>query len=563
MNLNSLKSQIQLELEKLNKRDLIIFLIPFIIFSIYLAIYNPGILTIDSFNQLHQIATGQYTTWHPFFHTFIEMLCLKIYASPLSVGILQILVFSTMWMIICKYLRDDSQKSDLYTIQVIFTAIISLIPINAIYAITLWKDVLFSYNILFLCFLIKVMTDRKGKVDYKFIIVMAIIMAFIAGLRHNGIYVVVVSLIAAIIYLYKKNPTEKMHLVLPALAVVFILLITSLNVAYDVEDTQRDALFVKNAHMLADYDLHLDMDDADRNKLYEMINESQINTSYNIYYADPISWISNQQVYDSNAGDYLSMAFKYSIQNPMRALFYIFKSSDIVWDVTRDADWTGQPYYITGDSANVEKAKNQYFTSINATPSESYEDVTDTNAGSGVYKLLTAFVNAARGDLVLGTLFNSPALYMYLAILLMILISVATKSREIYLIYLPNLANIIIIFASTPVQDNRFLYANLLVCYLIILIAAGIFIKHKDSPAQTQNESEEVIPKMSKLSQKSQQNLKPSQEIGRPPQRQKTPEEMEAEIRAKIMREMEMEAQIRAKVMREMEAEKRSRFRRK
>lgn len=546
MNLNSLKSEIITETQKLNKRDLIIFLIPFAIFSVYLAVYNPGILTIDSFNQLHQIATGQFTTWHPFFYTFIEMICLKIYASPITVGVLQILTFSTIWMIICKYHRNDNEKSDLFTIQIIITLAISLIPINAIYAITLWKDVLFSYSILFLCFLIKVMLDRQGKLDYWIVIPMAVSMAFIAGLRHNGIFIVIITLIALVIYLYKKDESSKMHIALPAITVILILMIASLNLAYDVEDTQRDALYVKTAHMLAEYDLHVDIDEADRTLIHDLIDESKLNTSYSIYYADPISWISNEQVFDSNAGTYLGLAFKYSIQNPMRALFYIFKSSDIVWDITRDADWTGQPYYITGDGANVQNAKEKYFTSINATPTEGYEDVTDTNQGSGAYSLLNAFVNAARGDLVLGTLFNSPALYMYLAIILMILINVITKSRDIYLLYLPNFINILVIFASTPVQDNRFLYANLLVCYLLIIIVAGLLVK--SSPA-----AESTPDEMMQIQRPSEPNSRYLEEIEhirnysepqKPQPREETQEEMEARIRAKILREMEMDGKF-------------------
>ena len=72
------------------------------------------------------------------------------------------------------------------------------------------------------------------------------------------------------------------------------------------------------------------------------------------------------------------------------------------------------------------------------------------------------------------TLFNSPALYMYLSIIFLILIHIITKSKEIYLMYIPNLLNILIVFFSTPVQDNRYLYANLLICYLLIIILIGL-----------------------------------------------------------------------------------------
>ena len=544
MNFKSDKSDESFSIPKPNYRDLIIFLIPFIIFLAYLYVYNPGVLTYDSFNQLHQIATNDFSNWHPFFHTFIEMLCLKIYASPISIAVLQILVFSSMWMVVCKYHRDDDGKSKTFTLQVIITLIISLIPINAIYAITLWKDVLFSYFLMFLCFLIKVMLDKKGKVDLKLVAVMAVVMAIVSQLRLNGIYLILLLLIILTVYLFLKKESEKVCIALPALTIVFILLIASLNVAYDVEDNQKDYVFVKTSHMLADYDLHLDLDAQDRDKIHEMINETQLNKTYNIYYSDPINWISNEDVYQNDSQAYLNMAVKYSVENPQRALFYMFKSADIVWDITRDNDWTGEAYYITGKGPGAETAKEKFFSIINSTPKTSYEDVSNYNAGTGKFNLLSYFVNEARVNIILDTLFNSPALYMYLAIVLLILMHIITKSKDIYLIYLPNLLNIIIVFFSIPVQDNRYLYANLLVCYMLIIILINLIQLKDKSNEELSRKHEEAIERLKKENAIQYERIEesyPDEDDIEPLERKETPEEMEARIRAEILRERGME----------------------
>ena len=544
MNFKSDKSDESFSIPKPNYRDLIIFLIPFIIFLAYLYVYNPGVLTYDSFNQLHQIATNDFSNWHPFFHTFIEMLCLKIYASPISIAVLQILVFSSMWMVICKYHRDDDGKSKTFTLQVIITLIISLIPINAIYAITLWKDVLFSYFLMFLCFLIKVMLDKKGEIDLKLVTSMALVMAIVSQLRLNGIYLILLLLIILTVYLFLKTESEKVCIALPALTIVFILLIASLNVAYDVEDNQKDYVFVKTSHMLADYDLHLDLDAQDRDKIHEMINETQLNKTYNIYYSDPINWISNEDVYQNDSQAYLNMAVKYSVENPQRALFYMFKSADIVWDITRDNDWTGEPYYITGKGPGAETAKEKFFSIINSTPKTSYEDVSNYNAGTGKFNLLSYFVNEARVNIILDTLFNSPALYMYLAIVLLILMHIITKSKDIYLIYLPNLLNIIIVFFSIPVQDNRYLYANLLVCYMLIIILINLIQLKDKSNEELSRKHEEAIERLKKENAIQYERIEesyPDEDDIEPLERKETPEEMEARIRAEILRERGME----------------------
>lgn len=73
---------------------------------------------------------------------------------------------------------------------------------------------------------------------------------------------------------------------------------------------------------------------------------------------------------------------------------------------------------------------------------------------------------------------------MYLAIIFMFLINLITKSYEVYLVYIPNFLNILIVFASTPIQDNRYLYGNLLVFYMIIIIFLNIY-QNRDGGANS------------------------------------------------------------------------------
>ena len=462
------------KIKRFNKRDLIIFLIPALIFSFYLAVFNPGIATYDTFNQLHQISTGYFTNWHPFFHTFINMLCLKVYPSTISICIFQILVFSSMWTIICKYTRDDDiQSNKIFKLQMIITLIICLIPINALYSITIWKDILFSYCLMFLCFLVYVMIDKKGIVNYKFIILISLIMAFISQLRGNGMYVILVAIVIYSVYLFMKK-NIKMSILLPVLTVIFILLISSLNIVYDVHDNEKDALMTKTAHMLADYELNLDMDEADRQQIYVLLNKDKIKDNYKPTGSDRIFAISNHSEVKNNKGTYISLAFKYSLANPLHCLQYLFESSPMAWDIVRDHDWIGRPYYMNGETDRLQKDFNFFYSGHNDTPAKSYENISYVNWGTPMFKTLNLMSLGIEGSPILDTLFNSPALYMYLSILMLIGIYVITKSKEMFLIYAPNLLNIVVVFLSTPIQDNRYLYANLLVCYLILIILIKI-----------------------------------------------------------------------------------------
>ncbi len=468
-------------IKKLNYRDLAIFLTPIIIFSVYLAVFNPCIATYDSFNQLHQIATGSFTNWHPFFHSFINMLCLSIYPSTISICILQILTFSTMWMVICKYHRDDDNGTfKNFKLQVIFSIIICLIPINAMYSITLWKDILFSYFLMFLCFLAKVMIDRNGKVDLKFILLLSIVMAFVAELRGNGLYVIIIALVVYTAYIFMKK-NRKMAVALPILTITLILLIASLNVAYDVEDNEKDALATKVAHMLADYDLNLEMDDADRDQIHKLIDKDKVKEAYKPTKSDPIFAITNYDEYDTNKGTYIWLAVKYSLKDPLHCLQYLFGSSPMVWDITRDSDWMGRPYYMSGDHDRLQSDFNEFYVKHNNTPTEPYENLSYVNWGTPAFDFLNLLSLGIEGS-IFDTVLNSPALYMYLSIILLIVIHLAIGSREIYLMYIPNVLNILAIFFSTPIQDYRYLYPNLLICYMLIIIVIWLRYGSSDEP---------------------------------------------------------------------------------
>lgn len=461
------------EIKKLNRNDLKIFLIPVIVFSIYLIVFNPGIATWDSFNQLQQIASGHFTNWHPFFHTFIEMLCLKIYPSTVTICIFQILVFSGMWTVICKYCRDDGIHDEkTFRRQLIFSLLVCIIPINGLYAVSLWKDILFSYFLMFLCFLIKVMLDRNGNVGWRFIVPVCVVMAFIAQLRGNGMYVVMVCLAVYFVYLLVKR-NVRMGVLLVILTVTLILLISSLNIAYDVEDNEKDAFMTKIVHMLADYDLNMDMDASDSDKFHEIIDKDRLAERYMKTGSDSTLAITKIKKYENDSSSYVDLAVKYSLKNPIHCLEYLFESSPMVWDIKRDHDWAGRPYYMSAKEDRLQMDFNYYYGGHNYTPKEPYENLSYANWGTPAFDALNLLSLGIEGS-ILDTVFNNPALYMYISIAILIWIHLATGYREIYLMYVPNLLNIVIVFFSTPIQDYRYLYANLLVCYLLILIWMGL-----------------------------------------------------------------------------------------
>jgi hypothetical protein len=162
------------------------------------------------------------------------------------------------------------------------------------------------------------------------------------------------------------------------------------------------------------------------------------------------------------------------LKNPLKFLEYIFESSNIAFDITRDSDWVGYEYPM-----DIDEQKHAFYDKFAAKPLTAYDNASSKNIGTQEYNYLYSIADTFKNNIVLDTLFNSAALYWYLAFIILGLMYIITKSKEILLIYLPCLLNILTIILSTPFQGTRYLYSNLLVFYLLIIILVKLLYDKK------------------------------------------------------------------------------------
>lgn len=128
----------------------------------YFINYYPGILTNDSINELNQIFSGKYSNHHPWIHVMVIRLFYGIgfNITNTSVGgvasytIASMLIMAFIYSIAVNYAcyrLNGEINWKIYILGIIFYA---LIPINAMYSITMWKDIFFSgFMLLFVIWL--------------------------------------------------------------------------------------------------------------------------------------------------------------------------------------------------------------------------------------------------------------------------------------------------------------------------------------------------------------------------------------------------------------------------
>ena len=434
---------------KIKKKDILIFLIIVVTFSVFLYIFAPGILSYDSYNQLNQINTSKFSNWHPFFHTFIELVLLKLYNSPISIALFQIIVFSIIWTIICRY--NDTKTTNGYIFQIIVTLIICFNPLNFLYAITLWKDILFSYVLLFVCFLIQIIVEKQYECKYRLVIVFGIFLSFLAQLRYNGLYISIIIMVIFSVLFYKKSNERKNYILLPIITIVGILMISALNIIYDVKDNDKNAVEPKVMQYLTYYLKQGKISKEEKALISKIANIDELKEKYNYTFTDPIYSVVDHKKYNKYKKNLLSMTLKYSIKYPDKMIYFAFKSTSFVWNPLFPKDRVG---LIINTDIN---SQNNTF------------GIKPIHQNSPYYIYTNKIINKTLDIDFIKVLLYSPALYLYLSILIGFVLWYR-KKYKIILIILPNLINLLLVALSNPIQDVRYIYPNILVFYLVVII---------------------------------------------------------------------------------------------
>lgn len=178
------------------------FLLILIAWIPYLLRYYPGIVTADSISTIEQsMGRMALSDHHPIAYTAIVSFCLNI-GMLLFKNIKTSIALYSIVSMICMALFDSvvllylKKKNTHKTIVIGALLIYMFYPVNAIYSITMWKDILFSglFPIfLILCNELIFHTDLflKSKKNISVFVMVSFLMIV---LRHNGLYVVVLSL---------------------------------------------------------------------------------------------------------------------------------------------------------------------------------------------------------------------------------------------------------------------------------------------------------------------------------------------------------------------------------
>ena len=206
---------------------LISSIIGFIILLPYFLKYYPGILTIDSMKQMWQV-TGytNYSNHHPWIHTLLIKLLYNIGYGITKSPNFGVATYTLFQMIITcitfSYVIYILYKNNFNKLIVIIVWIFFfLFPFNAIYTITMWKDIPFSLIILAITTFIYDHYKNNGEYNLNKQITITTLSILMCLFRSNGFIAYFIFIIVLFI-LSKKDFIKLKYSILITIIVVFI-----------------------------------------------------------------------------------------------------------------------------------------------------------------------------------------------------------------------------------------------------------------------------------------------------------------------------------------------------
>ena len=308
----------KLEILGTNKISFFInMLLIFLAWIPYFLRYYPGLLTSDSIVQLSQaIGISELTNHHPIFHTGIIALFVNIgqaISGNLNTGIAfytiaQMLIMSAIFAFILRYL---SKKQVPNIVRIIVLLYYMLYPINALFSVTMWKDVLFAGILpIFIIQCIELIINTENFLSKKKNIVSFIIVSLLVFFaRNNGMYVVILTMPFILIVLRKY--WKKVLPLFISIILLYAIIKTSVFAIFDVKSgsvAEMLSIPVQQIARVVKYHRN-ELDEETINKINKFFTCDNIGEKYNPTLSDPVKAELNDEYFNENKGEFISLWF--------------------------------------------------------------------------------------------------------------------------------------------------------------------------------------------------------------------------------------------------------------
>ena len=413
----------------------------------------PGELTTDSISQMSQLMSGTYSNHHPFYHTMVIKcfvdLGLNIF-NDINAAVATYSFFQILFTAMCfSFAVSTMAKMEAPRWMIITTmSFFIMMPYHILYAITMWKDIMFGcFILLFVTFVYRCIKDIGNNIfNY---IMLAISSMGTCLFRSNGFFAFVI-LTFTFIMLWKLKNRRMLVIFASAIVLSFIMKHGVLAKLGVTQPDTIESLSIPAQQIARVVYEGCELDDWERATLSEIIDIGQIAENYAPYISDPIKGLvrqkGNQHLIVDKKGDYIKLYFSLGFKYPM-----VYMRGWI--DETRGYWNAGYEYWrwscgVHDNSLGIERTTRSI--SLDRKLRE--------------YLWLFTNVQGLR-------LFLSIGLFIWTDIL-MLMIALLRKDKVGAFVSLPILVVVISLLVATPVfSEFRYIYAAFCTLPMVMAIA--------------------------------------------------------------------------------------------
>ena len=444
-----------------------------IIFTlVWLAAY-PANMSPDSIYVWTAVVRNSYDALHPIFYALGMKLFTYIWESPAILIIVQILLCTFTFAYMIYRLRQCGANKYLCAIAAV---VIPILPVNAIFAVTLWKDVPYTMGLILISVeLVRAIKDKSYYSKISNIAFFAGTVIFTMAMRYNAPYVLLFSIAVYIVILLTQKMKKQALINIAVIAGCILVYIgasfiakAALGEKYTDKDTSCSFYALPLQGMIALYhDSPQSITSEQMEKLEEYLYMDELADHIDRYqendrwrnYARTLTIINTEEV-DGNKKDFWGLYLEFLIKEPKIILRAYFDQTAIIW-YSRDVSYiSGMPWYIHYDDEYEIVVRHSKFTWLS----------------ERINAELTKSEKGLRG------FFEHPA-SMMLLILLLGYVGIRKKGIMSAVFILPALFNSLGYMATIEGQCTRYTYINYTIA---IVYFVYILIGENDAPAKSQ-----------------------------------------------------------------------------
>ncbi|WNS42738.1 DUF6020 family protein [Paenibacillus sp. MMS20-IR301] len=438
-----------------------LFALMMVVWGLYLIAFNPANISPDSISQWKEaLGIEQLSDWHPAFHTLVIKMIVSIYPSPVSVALFQMCFAAAVISSFLVLLVNCGMPKKWAFIGAFLFAVV---PNNGSNIVTLWKDIPYTISLLWLTLVFARLVVRKNNFSANILNLISLTGALscVYLFRHNGVIPFVMAIIALFIWVILK----KDYKIIISLVVAVILVAGikgPIYSAYKVIPNPAGVQYSAPVHGIASVIYHDgDLSSITSNFMEDIMPLEEWKRLYTPYSADPYIF-DNQYEYinklsQKSTKEILSMYLSTLVKNPMVVISDRLAGLNLIWDVTQPAD----------------AYNNKYSNGV-------YEnDMGLVRHPNSLTSFFTAILDRASQNDMLNIIFWRGGLYMIL-FLLLIYYCFIRKMNNMYLVFLPLVANVLSLSVSMAWQDYRYIYFEFFIFFFLL----GFIIYNNDQTAE-------------------------------------------------------------------------------